>query len=286
MRFAVIYSEKDEAGKSIVEELKKIAFIPQIPIIGLRKEIIFSEDINEKNFPELKDIDFIVFASCHKSEKNFPSLCLHTPGNWRSAEFGGKEGKVCKTSAYVMKYLFEKLNFYGEEAKKNFEINSDYNITLEVTHHGPLVDIPCCFIELGSNEKNWKDTNAARVIAKTILSLQNINSENWIPCIALGGPHYAPNFNKVQLYSEYAISHIIPEYSFPITEHMLKEAESKTIESIKYILIDWKGCGKSEERSKILEILKKLGFSYRRTSEINTKNDNKEEKLNKTMSLE
>ena len=49
---------------------------------------------------------------------------------------------------------------------------------------------------------------------------------------------------------------------------MLKQAEEKTIEQIKDVLIDWKGCGKSEERNKLLDLLKQKGLKYKRTSEI------------------
>jgi D-tyrosyl-tRNA(Tyr) deacylase len=72
----------------------------------------------------------------------------------------------------------------------------------------------------------------------------------------------------LQLNSSYAIGHIIPEYSLPLIESMLKEAEEKTLEQVKEILIDWKGCGKSEQREQVLNIVKQLGFQYKRTSEI------------------
>lgn len=262
MRFALLYGKDNLAGKNIVEQFKIIAYAPDIPIIELKKDSIYSDDITQDKYPELRNIDFIVFASTHKSEKGAPSLCLHAPGNWRNADLGGKPGKVCKTSAFVLKYLFQELN-------KNAEpIKGKYNITLEVTHHGPLIEIPCCFIELGSSEEQWKDEEAAKIIAKTILSLQNYPNhkpnENWIPVIGVGGPHYTPNFNKIQLNSSYAISHIIPEYAFPVTESMLKEAEFKTQEQIKEIIIDWKGCGKSEERKVVTDSIERLGLKWKR----------------------
>ncbi|MEM0465644.1 MAG: D-aminoacyl-tRNA deacylase [Candidatus Pacearchaeota archaeon] len=263
MRFAVLYAKDNIAGKNIVEQFKKIAYAPDIPIIELKKETIFSEDINSEKYPELKNIDFIIFSSSHKSEKKFPSLCLHAPGNWRNADFGGKSGKVCKTSAFVLKYLFENLN-------KNAELIKDkYNVTLEVTHHGPYIDIPCCFIELGSSEEEWNDLVAARIIAETILTLQDFKKEQYsfIPAVGIGGPHYAPNYNKIQLNSNYAISHIIPSYVAPITETMIKEAEEKTIEQVKEVIIDWKSFN-SEDRNKILETIKNLGLNYKKTSEI------------------
>lgn len=54
----------------------------------------------------------------------------------------------------------------------------------------------------------------------------------------------------------------------PLTESMLKEAEQKTQETIKEIIIDWKGCGKAEQRQNIIGLLEKNGFKHKRTSEI------------------
>ena len=177
----------------------------------------------------------------------------------------GQPGKACPTSSYILKYLFQKLN---EHASKDKEIYKKYSITLEATHHGPLIDIPSCFIELGSGESEWGDEKAAKILARTIMSLEKFEkNNNWIPCIAVGGTHYCPNFNKIQVNSNYAISHIIPKYSFPITETIIKEAERKTIETIKRVLIDWKSCN-SEERNSLLNILNKLGLKYEKTSNV------------------
>ena len=262
MRFAITYSKKDLAGINIIQQLKNISFAPQIPVIELKKETIYSEDISPKKYPQLRGIDFLVFASKHKSKKNQPSLSLHAPGNWRGADFGGQPGKICPTSAQVLKYLFQQLN-------KNAQGLEDYEVTLECTHHGPLIKIPCCFIEIGSTEKQWNDKQAGKIIAKTILSLQNYKpNKNYIPTIGIGGPHYCPNFNKIQLDSKYAISHIIPQYALPLTDTMLSEAEQKTTEQVKEVLIDWKGCGKSEVRKEIINTINRKGLRYKKTSEV------------------
>lgn len=269
MRFAIAYSKKDSAGINIINQFKKIAFAPNVPIIELKKETIYSEDLNKKNFPELRNVDFLVFASKHQSKEKTPSLSLHAPGNWRGADFGGKPGKLCNSSAFVLKYLFQQLNIL---ASKNKEISDKYQVTLECTHHGPLIEIPCCFIELGSSEEQWNEQEPAKVIAKTILSLQDYNEEKttgWIPCIAIGGPHYCPNFNKIQLNSQFAIAHIIPEYALTLTSIMLKEAEQKTLEQIKLVVLDWKGCGNSEQRQKTIDLLNQSDLHYKRTNNIN-----------------
>ena len=262
MRFAIAYSKKDTAGINIIEQFKKIAFTPNMPIIELKKDSIYSEDLNEKNYPQLKNIDFIIFATKHRSAKGESSLSLHAPGNWRAADYGGKPGKVCNTSAQVLKYLFQNLHKHAKDLQ-------NYQVTLEVTHHGPLIDKPCLFIELGSSEKQWLEPEPAKVLAKTIFSLQNYKSNpKYIPCIAIGGPHYCPNFNKIQSNSNYAISHVIPEYALPLTQQILHEAEQKTSEQIKQVIIDWKGCGKSEQRQEVISLIEKAGLKVLRTSEI------------------
>jgi len=267
MRFAIAYSKLNSAGKLIAEEFKKLAFAPQIPIIELPKETLYSDNLNEKNYPELRNIDFILFTSTHRSAKGNPSLSLHAPGNWRSADLGGHEYKVCKTSAFVLKYLFIELNKKYNENKDN--LNEEYEITLEVTHHGPLIDLPCCFIELGSSEKQWGDREAAKILAKTILTLQdypNTHIDNWQPAIGIGGGHYNQAANKIMLRTNYAVGHIIPKYSLPVTESMLKEAEIKTQEQIVKVLLDWKGLGQYKQDT--INLLKKMGLKYEKVQGI------------------
>ncbi len=262
MNFAVLYSKKDEAGINIAQQFKSY-FLPQIPLIEMEKESIFNEDIDKKD-SRLKHADFIIFATKHQSKEKIPSLSLHAPGNWRSADFGGKAGKICQTSSLALKFLFQQLS-------KNAE--NKYPVTLECTHHGPLIEKPCCFIEIGSDESAWKNPELGKIIAKTIADFQNFKPENdkqnTKTAIAIGGPHYCPNFNKIQLNSKrYAISHIIPEYALPISESMLSEAIKKTQENLDLIIIDWKGCGNSESRQKVIEVIEKAGLKHERTERI------------------
>ena len=257
MKFAVIISKQDIAGMSILKKLKHI--YPSIDVHVTSKDSIYSENIDKEI-----NADFIIFATKHKSEKGTASLSVHAPGNWNKADFGGQDGKVCSTSAQALKFLFQKLN-------ENAKDLSGYEITLECTHHGPLVSKPCAFIEIGSNEKQWKDAGAAEVIAKTIADFENFNPNKQLKtAIAIGGPHYCPNFNKIQLSekSGVAIGHTIPEYSLPLTKEMIDEAISKTQEKVDLVLLDWKGCGKSAERQAVIEILDKKGIEYVRSEKI------------------
>jgi D-aminoacyl-tRNA deacylase len=141
---------------------------------------------------------------------------------------------------------------------------------MEATHHGPLIDRPCMFIEVGSTENEWRDSKAGFVIAKAIseaIDEFKLNPYNEV-AIAIGGPHYCPNFNKLQEKSNVAISHVIPQYAFPLTEEMVKEAVARTEEEVDLVVLDWKGLGGEEHRSRVKEILGKLYLPYKKTSDI------------------
>lgn len=253
MQFIILASEKDIAGMNIAKELDKLG----IKGYFLQDETIYSENIDKK-IPG----DFYIFVSKHQSEKQVKSLTVHAPGNWNQADFGGQVKKVCPISALFLKYIFQIL-------EKNAK-HSGYEVSLEVTHHGPYIEKPCCFIEIGSTEKQWKDEKAIKIIAKTVKEsiLKFKPKKEWISAIGIGGPHYCPNFNKIQLNTNYSLGHIIPEYHLPLTQDMLQEALEKTIEKPKVAILDWKGCGKSEQRKEIIMLLEKKGITHRRSDQV------------------
>lgn len=270
-KFLVVASKKDKAGINITTRLSQFRENPLISNKEPNYDFYLVEDeilyTNNLDFDKISKYDFIIFASKHKSEKKEKTLSIHAPGNWRNADFGGEKGKVCKSSAIFQKQLFEKLDEYV----KQYHLDGSYKVTMEATHHGPLINKPCLFIEIGSTEVEWEDRRAGFVVAKTISNTIDSYKENEYNevAIAIGGPHYCPAFNKIQLKSNVAISHVIPEYAFPLTEEMVNEAIEKTEEEVDFILVDWKGLGNKEERDKISEILNKLYIQYKRTSEIN-----------------
>lgn len=259
-KYLIVASKLDKAGTNITTQMSQFGQDYKFYLVD--EEIVYTENLDKE---KINQYDFIIFASRHQSEKGGKTLSIHAPGNFRNADFGGEKGKVCKTSALFQKQFFEKLN---ENAKK-FNLN-EYAMTLECTHHGPLIDKPCIFVEIGSSEIEWRDTKAAFVMAKTISEMISEFKENPYREIAIGigGPHYAPNFNKIQLHSNIAISHVISQYVFPLTENMIKEAVAKTEEEIDFAVLDWKGLGTSEQRQEIIKILDKLYLNYKRTSDI------------------
>ena len=272
-KYLIVASKKDKAGINITTQLsqfRKNNFNSILQQTGdgfdfyfVDEEIVFTENLD---LGKINRYDFIIFASRHSSEKNEKSLTIHTVGNWGEAKFGGQAGKVSKTSALFIKKLFEKLN-------ENVVLHElkNYDVTLEATHHGPLIEKPCVFIEIGSTENEYTDKRAGFIVAKTIS--QTIEEFKKNPynevAIAIGGPHYCPNFNKIQAKSNIAISHIIPQYSLPLTEEMIKEAVEKTEEEVDFVILDWKGLGIAEQRQKTVEVLEKNYMQWKKTSDIN-----------------
>lgn len=254
-KFSIIASKKDMAGMNIAEQLKKL---------GQEVKIIEENTIHAENIDKEVDGDFIIFATKHQSKVPNKTLSVHAPGNFKNADYGGQQNKICKASPVFMKLLFNILNDENEKAK------TDYKVTLEATHHGPLIDKPCCFIEIGSQEEQWKDEEAGKIIATTIKRAINMMflKEKVEPIIAIGGPHYCPTFNKVQLNTNFAVGHVAAEYSLPLTEEMLDEFINKTVEPVKKAILDWKGCGKSEQKAETIKVLEEKGIEVLRSDKI------------------
>lgn len=264
MNFAIIVSRKDIAGMNIKESLlslfdfKKtetefeydnVYEFENMRLYTLNDDTVHAEDIDKKI-----NADFFIFATRHSAQAGVKTLSLHTPGNWDNAEMGGMNRRLCIASPFYLKEGFKLLE------KNN---NIDFDVTLEVTHHGPYLDKPCMFIEIGSGEQEWKNKDAANVIAKTIIELVSKEKKNYVNVIGIGGTHYGTNFNKIMSRTEIAVSHICPKYMLEVLSTvMIKQAIDRTDGKIDYILLDWKGLG--QEKQRIGEMVESMDIHYKK----------------------
>jgi D-aminoacyl-tRNA deacylase len=258
-KYLIAVSKRDKAGVNISTQLSQFGNYSFLISDG---DILYNEALDKER---ISQFDFVIFVSKHKSEKKEKTLSVHSPGNWKNADYGGYEGKVCKSSALFQKQLLQNLN----DNVGKYELN-EYNVTMEATHHGPLIDKPCVFIEIGSTETEWADRRAGFIVAKTIadtIQLFKVNPYNEI-AIAIGGPHYCPGFNKIQLCSNIAISHVISQYAMPLTKEIIKEAISKTDEEVDFAILDWKGLGTAEQRDEVIKILEENYIQWKKTSDV------------------
>ncbi len=212
MKYVIVISN-DDAGKNISKFLNNLP--KNVILFFSEKECIHMENVEEKISG-----DYFIFPTTHKSESGTKSLTVHNIGNFNKAEYGGREKLLVPAYANLTKTLFEKLNEHGSHL--------NYEITLEVTHHGPFSKKPITFIEIGSSKEEWNDPKAGEAIAKAIKeTLSGEIIKNRVG-IGIGGPHYAPNFNKL-LKTNMAVAHICPTYHLKnLNQEMLKQMIEKT----------------------------------------------------------
>jgi len=258
---AVIISTKDPAGLNIKDSLFKnfefkktgrlfedseIFELDSIKIYTTNKDSIFCENIDKKI-----DADFFVFATKHKSESNIPTLTTHVAGNFGKAELGGNDKTLCVSMPFFMKSA---LKFLNENKLEGFDV------VQEATHHGPYIEKPLAFIEIGSSIEQWRNKEAADLIAGAIVNAVK-NSEDCEAAIGLGGLHYALNLRKIMLGNEFAIGHICPKYNLHnLNEDLLMQMINKNTKKSSKIFLDWKGMG--EEKQRIVELLNSLDLEF------------------------
>ncbi|MEW6295578.1 MAG: D-aminoacyl-tRNA deacylase [Candidatus Diapherotrites archaeon] len=270
MAISIIVSKTDLAGLNIYSCLKENFSFKETPRIFDSNPVLSYKNFDlvlierEQVFADYVDSlssDLFIFASKHRSEQGKPCLTVHPIGNFGKAELGGKDFELVPANASVMKSLLLELSKKKEEKKL-----SDYEVCLECSHHGPFLSKPTLFIELGSSPEQWKDKKAAEAIAETIIS-SSVPAKNSIVSLGIGGPHYAPNFTKLELNSNYAFSHIIPKYFLQnFSLEVLNKMISSTIKPVQEIVLDAKGL--AQEKQKIISILKKQSIPFKTTKEL------------------
>ncbi len=246
----VVYSKQDPAGINIADHLKESGF----EVTAAEERLLYYDGDPQT--------DFVVFASRHRSKSGKPTFTVHATGNYGAAEYGGMPAQLSLTSARMIKILLKQI------ARNVLE---DYAVSLEVTHHGPTdLRMPSAFIEIGSSEVQWSDREAAAFIAECIQNgIREYQegkylNDDTIPCIAFGGTHYAPKFTRYMLETNHATSHICPKYAADIlTEDLIHQMITKTVESVETALIDWKGLRK-QQRDNIINMLEKKGVTIER----------------------
>jgi D-aminoacyl-tRNA deacylase len=198
--------------------------------------------------------DLFVFLSRHSSASGIPTLSVHTPGNLAEAKFGGKPKTVSISPAAAMK------NALSEMAKLKTEKGLDYEVSYECTHHGPSLDTPAMFVEVGSSPKQWRDTEAAAVVADAaVAAVQECQSCS--VALGIGGPHYNRKFTKLALTNRWAFGHMIPKYALgKVDDETIRQCVERTVGTVDSVVLDWKGI-KAEHKPNVVAALEKLGVA-------------------------
>ncbi len=245
MNIAIITSNSDRASVNIRQNLidshgfrnyNAAHSEHNIKIHEFDEELILLDGIDKKI-----SADIFIFASKHVSKAGIDSFSVHSPGNWGAAEHGGRERQLCFAPAALIKSSLKCL-------KRN---EMGVQVFQEATHHGPFLEKPVMFIEIGSNEKMYGNKAAGKVVADAIMnSVGSLNSELRV-AVGIGGPHYCPNFSRIMLETDVSAAHVCPKHMLEsLDEEMLFQALNRTVPKAEMIILDWKGLGNQKERIK------------------------------------
>lgn len=249
---AIVCSRKDAAGMNLFEKFCEKGFEPagktwegnpvfgkgDLILVTVNDELLYSDNLSGL------DVSEIIFPSRHSSAAKVPTFTVHPIGNFGKAELGGRDGELCQVNANTMR------NIYGEILKNPFP---DFQVSLEVTHHGPFIKQPGCFVELGSCEAQWKNEKAADFLADCILNgLESGKTAE--TAIGIGGPHYAPAFSKIEAAGNLALGHICARYAQDgLDKKKIEEMINKTLPTPKKVLVDENGI---KSKTKLLQLAK------------------------------
>ena len=241
MNFLLICSKTDLAAVNFFENLTTTQFgfteitdnlwflekENKIYLTLTEKTHLYMDDKDILNYEKEAETKFdqIIFLSKHStlSEIKPRTISVHSVGNWGKAELGGVDETVVKTDPILIRSLL--LDFFTQKPNA-----LKYEVKQEATHHGPYLDKPTIFVEIGSDENAWKDKIVANFVVDSLIEIiSNYNrtkiriENNWIEAVGVGGSHYCTKFNRSTFDKDkkYCFGHVIPDYA-------LKEIQDKT----------------------------------------------------------
>ena len=237
-------------------------------------------------------LDEVLILSRHVSATNTPALTLHAIGipgetpHGEKGQAGGTKGTVVPPSPRFAS-LFRGMLVEGRARG----LEKEYDLTLETTHHGPVLSIPTLYIEIGSTESQWNSKEAGDAWASVIsdnLGLDGSEPVSWEEggdvMIGLGGGHYAPRHKAVLSESELWVGHLLANYALPFEnaeddeepkgawKHSIQTSVESTMSAFPgarlFAHLDRKSF-KGWQRTAILDLLDELEVPVRRGKELN-----------------
>lgn len=225
----------------------------EVKLVTINKETIYYQAITDHFNPQL-----IIYISRHSSKSGKPTLSVHAPGNLNKAEKGGTPRKISVAPANAMKKALVEI------ARQKDRLGLDYHVSYECTHHGPSLDTPTMFVELGSSPAHWKDLKAAEAVAHGAMASIVKLPRNSTVAVGIGGPHYNRKFTRMALGGPFAFGHIIPKYAIgQVDAKTIRQCIERTVEKVETIILDWKGI-KGADKARLVKALNEVGVQTQR----------------------
>jgi D-aminoacyl-tRNA deacylase len=197
---------------------------------------------------EKYDYDGFIFLSKHAAESGVLALTCHSTGNFSEAKFGGNDKQVAISHPDIQKRYLQTL----WENKSQF---SDFQITIEATHHGPTaLNKPTIFIEIGTTEKQWTDESLCSSIAMLVDKVLSKNIPSNPTAVCFGGTHYPEKFTNELLFGKFALGTVMPKHALDYLDRNMFFHILERNKSAKTALLDWTGLGPNKK--KVIDMLK------------------------------
>ncbi|MDR0439218.1 MAG: D-tyrosyl-tRNA(Tyr) deacylase [Methanocalculaceae archaeon] len=205
MKIDIIHSTIDIAGinlRAMMDDLIQNPPEGGWPLLS-KQEVIFREwgdrIINTDNAFVTSDADLVIFLARHASVNPVPVLTVHPAGNFTTADLGGNSHELGFAAPAWMREILRNHRKYAPEG---------FRVSYEITHHGPTnIHVPYFFVEVGSTETEWRNIDAARAAATSVLMADP--DEKIIPMIGFGGTHYAARQTSIALETQGAFGHMM-----------------------------------------------------------------------------
>ncbi len=255
-----MYSRAEEVSKTLGERVVELLSAKEAEPIAGRRHFksgtigIVELDklpIYEEGLDSLIKTDLFVFLSRHRSSMGVASFTVHPLGNWTSrSDAGGTPGRLSVAAPWQMRNMLHQISNSNK---------TDVPVTYEATHHGPLLETPSFFVEVGGSEGIGEPHYDA--LAKSVCSYLTSDNDNvGKVALAIGGTHYPEKFTKLALEGRYAFCHIMPRHSCSYSD-MLKQGIGRSSPAAECAVIDWKGI-RAPERDMAIKKLGELGIDY------------------------
>ena len=230
---------------------------------GRELQLVFVEGelVYLQHFPAFSSSELVIFLSRHESRNGVPLLTAHVPGNLFEAGFGGIAGKVSIAPANAARSAL--IEMFREKKRLNLE---RFQVSCEGTHHGPSLDVPALFVEIGSSKQEWSSPEAAEIVAHAAMAAATCKEKVEV-AVALGGSHCNSRLTNHSLNSPIAFGHILPSYTFNrLTANIVRHCIERTLESNPMLILDWKGID-GKQREGLVELLRFFDIPVRRLAE-------------------
>ncbi len=235
--------ENDPAGHNMAKYLSQkmekngdVYHSKNFDLIEIDSPTISADWLDEKY-----DYDGFVFLSKHAAESGTLALTCHSTGNFNEAKFGGNQKELAIPYPNLQKKYLQTL-------WDNHESFSDFEITIEATHHGPThLKKPSIFVEVGTTEQQWNDESLCSSVAQLVFETLEKSIDSYPFAICFGGTHYSEKFTKELLFGKYALGTVMPKHALEFLNPVIFEHLITQNNGAEAALLDWKSLGKYKQ---------------------------------------